>query len=81
MLLAEAHEQRVQRIPTDGVLVVHASDQLRDHAQPAVQVDGADVDDVVHEGVRHLEDVPVAEPDAQEVEHVLREKRNTSSST
>jgi len=67
VLPPEALEQVVQRLLAALVLVVHAGDQLRHHAEPAVEVDGGDIDRVVHEDVRHLGDVPVAEPDAQEV--------------
>lgn len=71
MLLAQAHEQLVQRLPADLVLVVHAGDQLGHDPEPAVQVDGVDVDRVVHESSGHIRSIPVPEPDAEKVEHVL----------
>lgn len=72
MLLAEAHEQIVQRLPAPLILVIHARDQLRHHPQPAVQVDRCDVDLVKHQSHVHLRDHAVPKPDAQKVEHVLR---------
>ena len=63
MLLAHVGEQVVDELVDQPARGVDASDELRDHLQPGVDVDGANA---LHQSVVDVSEVTVVEPQCQQ---------------